>query len=75
MYGLVLDFYWNSPQDPVTVSAVADSLAAVDSIPSIDPLNVAGTWSRDQIVPVHAKVVTNQQTGQTLAGHVCQVDD
>lgn len=73
MFGLVLDFYWNAASDPVKVSATAATCAAVDAIASINPLNIAGSWARDRIVPVHQKIVTNEQTGQVLWGHVCQI--
>jgi hypothetical protein len=73
MYGYILDFYWNTNVDPVKVSVIAQTLASVDSIFSINPINFDGTWPRSQIAPVHQKTVTNQQTGLSLSGHVCQI--
>lgn len=73
MFGLVLDFYWAAPGDEAKVSVTGPTLAAIDSIGSINPLNSAGEWPRSSLSPVHAKIVTNSATGQPIAGHVCQI--
>ncbi len=73
MFGLVLEFYWTGPGDPVVVSAMDPDQTAIDGLPGIDPTNAPGSWARGKIVPIHQKTVVNNQTGQPLPAYVCSL--
>lgn len=70
MYGIILDFYWNSGQDPVVVS-IEGTLDAMQAVSSVDPGYVADTWPRSKTMPVGQHTVKSQ-SGGTLAAHICQ---
>jgi hypothetical protein len=74
MYGLILDFFWNGGQEPVTVT-MTGSLAELLAVTEIDPSYVAATWSRAGVFPIQQHRLRSAITGMILDAHICAQND
>ena len=71
MYGIILDFYWDRGQDPVTVTRRAQTLEGLLSIGAVDPTEDEGNWPRDQVSRLEQIQVRNSGTGGMIRAHAC----
>lgn len=71
MFGIIIDWYWNGGEDPVTVSAIGsvDELKALDCV---DPTNAVDNWPRAGVYPISALQIRNCASDDGfLPAHIC----
>lgn len=69
MFGLILEFYLGTTQDPIGITKTG-SLEKLRATRDVNPAEIVDTWPRDEVIPIEVHNVTSD-FGGPLPAYIC----